>query len=74
MNAADWEILKTFESRFGGSLFREEPGTRWLYEKDGRCYAIPQDMMPFIRKSLRDNVDYLVGLGTEVEYNPEYDY
>ena len=70
----DYIAIKKFEELFGGSVFIEEPGDRWIYEKDGRCYSLPDTFLNTIKKSIKEEKDHLVSIGTEVTYDPSCDY
>ena len=74
MIVEDFIAIKKFEELFGGSVFIEEPGDRWIYEKDSHCYSLPDAFLKVIRKSIEDEKDYLVAVGTEIAYNLEVIY
>ena len=74
MTIEDGIIITKFEELFGGFVFREEPGTRWIYDKDGRTYSVPENFLSIIRKSIEDEVDHLVSVGTEIEHDPDVLY
>ena len=60
MEIKDFIAIKKFEELFGGFVFIEEPGNQWVYEKDGHCYPLSDDFLDLIKKSIKDEKDYLV--------------
>ena len=74
MVVEEYIIIKKFEELFGGSVFIEEPGNQWIYEKDGHCYSLPNTFLPLIKKSIEDEKDYLVSVGIKVVYDSEVIY
>ena len=74
MTTDNFIIIKRFERQFGGSVFQEEPGDRWIYEKDNRCYSLPDTFLLLIKKSIEDEKDYLLQVGAEIIYDSEVIY
>ncbi len=74
MTADNFIIIKKFEELFGGLVFQEEPGDQWIYEKDGRCYSLPDTFLTVMEKSIEDEKDHLIAVGTEVAYDSEVIY
>jgi hypothetical protein len=71
MTLDDFIVIKKFEEMFGGFVFQEEPGDRWIYEKDGRCYSLPDMFLIVMEKSIEDEKDHLAVVGTEVTYDSD---
>ena len=74
MIAEDFIAVKKFEELFDGAIFHEEPGNRWIYEKEGHYYALPSNFIDIVKKSIKEEKDYLISAGTEVEYDPDVLY
>ena len=71
MTIEDGIIIMKFEDLFGGFVFHEEPGTRWIYEKDEQSYSLPDNFLGIIRKSIEDDTDHLISVGTKITYDPD---
>lgn len=67
-------LIQKFSDRFGGMIFYEEPGDRVIYEKDGRCYALPENYLEIIEQSLVENKNHILEAGREIEYDQEVIY
>jgi hypothetical protein len=70
----DFALIQKFRDRFGGMIFHEDPGDRVIYEKDDRCYALPENYLEIMKRSLVENKDLLLEAGKEIEYDSDSIY
>ena len=70
----EFQLILKFTEQFGGAVFYEEPGDRVIYEKDGRCYSLPENYLDLINQSLAENKNYLLDFGTAISYDPDVIY